>query len=41
MIEGTMLSFEDAFFGHHPLDQSRFESSWFNLGEFEKLNAEG
>lgn len=37
LIELTMISFEDAFFGHHTLNQDRFEKSWFNLGEFEKL----
>ena len=41
LVEQTMIAFEDAFFGRHPLDQTRFESCWFRLGEFDKLNAEG
>jgi hypothetical protein len=41
LVEQTMIAFEDVFFGRHTLDQSRFESCWFRLGEFEKLNAEG
>jgi hypothetical protein len=41
LVEHTMIAFEDAFFGHHMLDQTRFESCWFRLGEFEQLNAEG
>ena len=40
LVEQTMVAFEDAFFGHHPLDQTRFESCWFRLGEFDILNAE-
>ena len=30
----TMVMFEDSFFGHHALDQQRFESSWNRLDEF-------
>jgi hypothetical protein len=41
LVEQTMVAFEDAFFGHHALDQTRFESCWFRLGEFEQLNADG
>jgi hypothetical protein len=41
LVEQTMVAFEDAFFGRHSLDQTRFESCWFRVGEFEKLNAEG
>jgi hypothetical protein len=41
LVEQTMIAFEDAFFGHYPLDQTRFESCWFRVGEFEKLKAEG
>jgi hypothetical protein len=41
LVEQSMIAFEDAFFGRHTLDQTRFESCWFRLGEFEKLNAEG
>jgi hypothetical protein len=40
LVEQTMIAFEDAFFGRHALDQTRFESCWFRLGEFEKLSAE-
>jgi hypothetical protein len=41
LLEQSMIAFEDAFFGRHTLDQTRFESCWFRVGEFEKLNAEG
>ncbi|MCC6126053.1 MAG: hypothetical protein IT426_13905 [Pirellulales bacterium] len=41
LLEQTMIAFEDTFFGRHALSQTRFESCWFRLGEFEKLNAEG
>jgi hypothetical protein len=40
LVEQTMLAFEDAFFGRRTLDQARFESCWFRVGEFDKLNAE-
>jgi hypothetical protein len=41
LFEQTMVAFEDAFFGHHAIDQGRFESCWVRLHEFESLTAEG
>lgn len=40
LLEQTMVTFEDAFFGHHPIDQNRFEACWCRLREFESLTAE-
>jgi hypothetical protein len=40
LVEQTMIAFEDAFFGRRTLDQARFESCWFRVGEFDKLNSE-
>jgi len=34
MLQGTMISFEDVFFGHHELSRHRFEESWHRLDEF-------
>lgn len=34
MFERTMVTFEDVFFGHHPLDREGFESCWLKLDEF-------
>ncbi len=34
MLQGTMISFEDVFFGHHQLSRARFEESWRRLDEF-------
>lgn len=41
LLEQTMVVFEDAFFGHHVIDQNRFESCWCRLREFESLATEG
>jgi hypothetical protein len=40
LLEQTMISFEDAFFGRHPLEKERFEASWFQVGTFDKLGEE-
>ncbi|WP_425614546.1 DUF4129 domain-containing protein [Anatilimnocola sp. NA78] len=34
MLQGTMISFEDVFFGHHELSRERFEESWHRLDDF-------
>ena len=34
LLRGTMLAFEDVFFGNHPLDRGRFESCWSGLDAF-------
>jgi hypothetical protein len=36
MLEGTMLAFEDVFFGRRTLDRARFEACWNNLPEFDE-----
>ena len=35
ILETTMVSFEDVFFGHHKLSREQFEASWNRLPEFE------
>jgi choline dehydrogenase-like flavoprotein len=40
LLEQTMISFEDAFFGRHALEKERFEASWFQVGAFDKLSEE-
>ena len=35
ILEITMVSFEDVFFGHHKISRQQFEASWNRLGEFE------
>ncbi len=40
LVEQTMVTFEDVFFGNHPLDRPGFESCWSRLDEFESLSAE-
>jgi len=37
LLETTMVTFEDVFFGAHQLDRSRFEQSWNRLDEFQSL----
>lgn len=32
----TMLAFEDAFFGHHPLSRERFEECWSRIDAFDQ-----
>lgn len=40
LMEQTTIAFEDVFFGHHPLDRSRFEACWTRLEEFSALAAD-
>ncbi len=35
ILEITMVSFEDVFFGHHKISRQQFEASWDRLAEFE------
>jgi hypothetical protein len=35
ILEITMVSFEDVFFGHHKISREQFETSWSRLAEFE------
>jgi hypothetical protein len=35
VLEITMVSFEDVFFGHHKISRQQFEESWNRLSEFE------
>jgi hypothetical protein len=35
ILEITMVSFEDAFFGHHNISREQFEASWNRLAEFD------
>ncbi|MEY4181027.1 MAG: hypothetical protein RLY70_4602 [Planctomycetota bacterium] len=35
-LSRTMVAFEDVFFGHHPLDRSRFEACWQEVDEFHR-----
>jgi hypothetical protein len=35
ILEITMVSFEDVFFGHHKISREQFEASWNRLAEFE------
>jgi hypothetical protein len=35
VLEVTMVSFEDVFFGHHKLSREQFEASWNRLADFE------
>ncbi|MBX3411298.1 MAG: DUF4129 domain-containing protein [Pirellulales bacterium] len=37
LVEETMVTFEDVFFGDHPLDASAFERCWSRLPEFDQL----
>jgi hypothetical protein len=38
LLEQTMVTFEDVFFGNRPLDRSRFEACWSRLDEFATLS---
>jgi hypothetical protein len=40
LVEQTMVTFEDAFFGQRTIEQRRFELCWHRLDEFEMLAAE-
>ncbi len=37
LVERTMIAFESVFFGHHLLDQRRFEACWSQVAEFQRL----
>jgi hypothetical protein len=37
LLAETMIAFEEAFFGQHHLNRSRFESSWNRLSQFQQL----
>lgn len=37
VLQGTMIPFEDFFFGHYAIEQERFESCWERMDEFHKL----
>ncbi|MEK6236617.1 MAG: DUF4129 domain-containing protein, partial [Planctomycetales bacterium] len=37
LLEGTLVAFEDVFFGNHAIDRERFESCWTRLPEFDRL----
>ena len=37
LVEEAMVTFEDAFFGNHPIAQPRFEACWSQLNRFERL----
>jgi hypothetical protein len=39
LLELTIVTFEDVFFGRRPLDRSGFEACWDRLDEFENLVA--
>lgn len=39
ILQQSMSTFEDAFFGHHAIDRTRFEGCWNRLEEFETLAA--
>lgn len=41
LVEQTMVTFEDAFFGHRTIGKGRFETCWSRLAEFQTLTAEG
>lgn len=34
LLQQTMMTFEEVFFGNHPLDRQRFETCWQQLDEF-------
>jgi hypothetical protein len=36
ILHGTMISFEDVFFGHHQLSREHFEENWQQLDEFHR-----
>ena len=39
LLERTMVTFEDVFFGRRTLDRSGFEACWKQLDEFQSLLA--
>lgn len=41
MLEQSLVTFEDVFFGDHAIDRVRFETCWANLPQFERLLQEG
>jgi hypothetical protein len=40
LLERTMFTFEDVFFGRRSLDRAGFEACWSQLGQFESLVAQ-
>jgi hypothetical protein len=36
VLHGSMITFEDVFFGHHVLNRTRFEDCWHKLNEFQQ-----
>jgi hypothetical protein len=41
LLEHTMVTFEEVFFGNYSIDRARFESAWVRQEEFNALVAEG
>lgn len=37
LLEDTMVTFEEVYFGRHTIDRGRFESCWSRLDEFQSL----
>jgi hypothetical protein len=37
LLEQTMTTFEEVYFGHRPIDRAQFETCWSRLDEFEHL----
>jgi hypothetical protein len=37
LVEETMITFEDAFFGHHRIARERFEWCWMQLPQFNQM----
>ena len=37
LLEGTMVAFEDVFFGDHAIDRERFEHCWTQVPQFNQL----
>ncbi len=40
LLEGTMIAFEDVYFGGRRLSREQFEHVWSRVGEFEQLVAQ-
>jgi hypothetical protein len=37
LLERTMITFEEVFFGRRALDRGGFEACWNEMGQFENL----
>jgi hypothetical protein len=37
IVQGTMLAFEDVYFGRYPMDSNRFQQLWNQVDEFHRL----